>query len=343
MTSENRDMDLSKRYAKLSEYGDPLEQLDQVINWKIFMPLIEKAFRRERKSPAGRKPYNKLMMFKVLIIQTLYNLSDGQTEYQIRDRLSFTRFLKLDLLSEVPDEKTIWLYREVLSKGGVLEKLFERFENYLENHGYAAELGSIIDASIVEAPRQRNSRDENRAIKEGKIPESMKSEENSYRQKDVEARWTKKNNETYYGYKNHINVDTKNKLIRKYRVTSASAPDIRELKNLLNPHNDYNRVWADSAYYSSEIEQLLKEQGYISRIIKKHPKKYPKWSAQDRENKRRARIRKRIEHVFGFMTNSMNKMFIRTIGLARAKAKISLMNLVYNLCRYKQLYQASTA
>jgi IS5 family transposase len=161
-------LDLTRRYEKLSEYGDPLERLDAVMDWKIFMPLISKAFKRQRKSPAGRKPYNRLMMFKILILQALYNLSDGQTEYQLRDRLSFIRFLGLKLSEEVPDEKTIWNYREVLVKGEVFDKLFAKFNRYLEKKGYSASNGTIIDASFVEAPKQRNSK----GTKKGQISES---------------------------------------------------------------------------------------------------------------------------------------------------------------------------
>jgi IS5 family transposase len=337
------EIDLSGRYAKLSEHGDPLERLDKVIDWKIFVPLIEKAFWRERKSPAGRKPYNRLMMFKVLVLQALYNLADGQTEYQIRDRLSFIRFLKLGLTDEVPDEKTIWSYREVLIQGGMLEKLFERFNNYLEKRGYGASLGSIIDASIVEVPKQRNSREVNKQIKNGEVPECIMRNKNIERQKDVHARWTMKNGKTYYGYKDHINADAKYKLIRKFEVTAASTPDIKCFENLLDDKNDFNRVWADSAYYSEQSEKLLDERGLVSRLIHRCQSHYPEGSDQDRENRRRAKVRKRVEHVFGFMENSMHRMFIRSIGIARAKAKICLMNLTYNLCRFEQINRLGVA
>ena len=198
-------------------------------------------------------------------------------------------------------------------------------------------MGSIIDASIVEVPKQRNSRDTNKKIKEGEIPESLMRNKNVMHQKDIHARWTMKNNKTYYGYKDHIMVDTKHKLIRKYEVTSASTPDIKCFKQLLDKKNDFNRVWADSAYYSDKVEKMLLNNGFVSRLIKRHQSHYPVGSDRDRENKRRAKVRKRVEHVFGFMENSMNRMFIRTIGITRAKAKICLMNLTYNLCRFEQL------
>ena len=163
--------DLQDRYDQLSQGGDPLERLNKVMEWKQFLPLINRAFDKTRKSAAGRKPYNRVMMFKVLVLQSLYNLSDHQVEFQIRDRLSFMRFLELSLHEKIPDEKTLWSYREVLVNGGVIQKLFQKFNGYLERQGFQAKGGSLIDATLVEVPRQRNSRDENAQIKEGETPE----------------------------------------------------------------------------------------------------------------------------------------------------------------------------
>jgi IS5 family transposase len=330
--------DLSDRYEQISRMKDPLEKLNEVIDWKVFLPLLNRALEKQRKSAAGRKPYNRLLMFKILILQSLYNLSDHQVEYQIRDRLSFMRFLGLQFEDCVPDEKTLWSFREVLVESNMLEKIFNRFNRYLNEKGFGAESGTLIDASIVEVPKQRNSRDDNHKIKDGKIPESFQKNSNRLRQKDVDARWVKKLGENYYGYKNHVNVDAKHKLIRAYEVSAASKGDIHHLKSLLKkaPQKD-KRVWADSAYYSQEMERDLSRLGYESRVIHRYRSHQPEWSRKDRENKRRAKIRKRVEHVFGLMENSLGGKFIRTIGLLRAKAKIGLMNLVHNCCRYEQL------
>src|SRR3989338_11188099 len=151
------------------------------------------------------------MMFKILLLQGLYNLSDAQTEYQIKDRLSFMRFLGLSLGDVIPDEKTIWSYREVLSETNMLGRLFKRFDHYLATQGLFAEFGHIVDATIVEAPKQRNTRDENAEIKSGKTPESFTENPNKLRQKDLDARWLVKSGRTHYGYKNHVNIDVKNK------------------------------------------------------------------------------------------------------------------------------------
>lgn len=334
---------VSKRLEKLSASGDPLERLSLAMDWKIFLPLLEETFKKERKSEAGRKAYPLLLMFKTLILQSLYNLSDHQTEYQIRDRLSFTRFLGLGLEENTPDEKTIWLFRETLIKAGVIDKLFQRFDEYLFGQGYTAELGTIVDASIISVPKQRNSREENEKIKGGETPETFSEKPNVLRQKDVDARWTQKNNQNYYGYKNHVGIDAKHKIVRTYDVTPANTGDITSFDNLLDPNNSDKKVWGDKAYFSAEKEEQLAAQGYESRVIKRTPKEATAWSDSVRENTRRSKTRVRVEHVFGFMSNSMGAKLVRTIGLVRAKGKIVLTNLVYNICRFEQMERLGIA
>ena len=133
--------DIAKRYAGLDAKNDPLARIDEVVLWAAFRPRLETVWRRrpeERKSPAGRKPWDAVVMFKAIVLCELYNLSDDQVEYQLRDRLSFMRFLGLGLEDKVPDAKTVWLYREQLARAGVIETLFEDFDGYLEQQGYLA-------------------------------------------------------------------------------------------------------------------------------------------------------------------------------------------------------------
>jgi len=243
-------LDWQIRFKQLDNGGDPLPRIQTMVDWKLFRPLLEVVRDKERKSNAGRKPFDVVLMFKALILQSLYNLSDEQTEFQIRDRLSFMRFLDLSLGDDVPDAKTIWLFREQLTETGVIEKAFDQFEAYLCEQGFSARKGQIVDASIVPVPRQRNSREENKRIKQGEVPEDWS--EQKKRQKDTDARWTKKNGQNYYGYKNHIDVDVKHKLIRSYEVTSASVHDSQVFEGLLDEDNSSRDVWADSAYRSEE-------------------------------------------------------------------------------------------
>jgi IS5 family transposase len=328
------------RLEKLSKQGDPLEKLNAVINWEIFRNELERCFSKEPKGPGGRDPFDYVFMFKILILQRLYNLSDAQMQYQILDRLSFQRFLGQGLYGEVPDEKTIWLFRENLTKKGIIEKLFDCYKGELEKQGLITNHGSIIDASFVEVPRQRNSRDENATIKGGKIPEEWQEDPHKLRQKDVDARWTKKNDETYYGYKDHVKVDTDSKLIKAYEVTDASVHDSQVVGQLLDKTDAGTDLHADSAYRSAEIEQTLQERRVRSRIHEKAYRDQPLTNAQIRSNRAKSRIRARVEHVFAHITNSMNGFNIRSIGNSRARSIIGLINLAYNIVRSVQLQGA---
>ena len=200
------------------------------------------------------------------MLQSLHNLSDEQTEFLIRDRLSFMRFLDLGLEDAVPDATTIWLFREALAQAGLVEKLFDRFGQHLEAKGYIARGGQIVDASIVSAPKQRNTREENAAIKAGQTPEDWEQTRAKNAQKDKDARWTKKHGRSYFGYKNHIGVDKAHKLIRKWAASDASPHDSQKLDDIPDDANTGKAVWADSAYRSAEIEARLRAKGYKSRI-----------------------------------------------------------------------------
>ena len=172
----------------LSKQGDPLEKLDSVIRWKIFLPLLKKALKKDKKSNAGRPSYDYLMMFKVLLLQRMYNLSDAQMQFQILDRYTFKRFLGISDENAIPDEKAIWLYRESLTNAGVIEKLFEKFNTFLDYKGFKAKKGQLVDASFVEVPKQRNSREENEELKNGETPHEWKENPSKDKQKDKESK-----------------------------------------------------------------------------------------------------------------------------------------------------------
>ncbi len=328
--------DVEYKLAELSAMGDPLEKLNNAINWGHFKPVLNKVFRKARKSNAGRPPFDYVMMFKVLVLQTMYNLSDAQVQFQIIDRHTFKRFLGICNENQIPDEKTVWAFREALTQAGAAKKLFEMFDRYLNEAGYKAQQGQIIDASFVEVPRQRNTRDENGQINQGIIPEKWLENPSKVSQKDVDARWTKKNDQTFYGYKNHVNVDVKGKLIREYSVTPANVHDSQELESILDNDNTGNGVWADSAYRSEDLEKVLKKRKLKSHVHRKSYRNNPLSEFQNQRNKEKSRIRARIEHIFGWMENTTGSL-IRCIGQLRAATKIGLMNLVYNMNRYRYL------
>ncbi len=331
--------DFEFRERELDKNGDPLVQLNKVIPWEEFRAELETIRAKERKSNAGRKPYDVILMFQILVLQSLYNLSDDATEFQILDRLSFMRFLGLDLGDDVPDAKTIWLFREQLKEGQRVERLFERFDTYLRQHGFVARKGQIIDATLVEAPRQRNSREENEKIKQGETPEGWSDAKG--RQKDIDARWTQKNGRNHYGYKNHVSVDVEHKLIRKWDVSDAALHDHEVFEGLLDETNSSRDVWADSAYRSADHVDLLKERGFRENLQRKGCRNRKLTPREKQGNRTRSKIRSRVEHVFGLQVQRAGNLVVRTIGKARVRAKIGLRNLAFNLTRYVFLTRAA--
>ena len=320
----------------INKHQPPLQKLNKVIDWEMFRFPIEEAFSIEPKGLGGRPPFDRLMMFKILILQRYYNLSDEQTEFQIKDRLSFMQFLGIQIGDSVPDEKTVWLFKEKLKEKNLSQKLFELFTQTLISNSIVAKEGSIIDASFVNVPRQRNSRQENADIKKDAIPLEFGKNKAKLIQKDCDARWVTKNKERHYGYKNHINADMKTKLITKFSTSSAAPHDSTETENLLNESD--NIAYADSAYRSGKIETYLESIKCKSHIHEKGYRNKPLEKQQELHNHMKSRIRSRVEHVFGFMTNSMhNGLNLKTIGKKRIDSLIGLLNLTYNLFRYEQL------
>jgi transposase, IS5 family len=330
--------DLENRYNHLSKSGDPLERLNRAIDWELFRSTLEQVDNKERKSGAGRKPTDRVRMFKMLILQSKYNLSDEQLEYQVTDRLSFARFIGVDLSGGVPDAKTVWAFRDALKEEKLWEGLLLRFEQALLELGVKLNSGQIIDASFVPVPIQRNKSDENERIKAGETPEQWGAQAAKLRQKDVDARWTKKGSVSHYGYKNHVNVDAATKLITAHTTTSAQVHDSQELNTLVRPAEQGGKtLHADSAYRSEDAEGDLAQRGIESQIHERAYRNQPLSAEQKASNTIKSKVRARVEHVFGAMENSMGGMHLRSIGLARAKVGVALKNLTYNLCRVEVL------
>jgi len=325
-----------ERFAELTKLGDPLILLNEKINWESFRPIL-KQIRIENPDNiknAGRKPFDEVMMFRVIILQSLYGLSDDQMEYQLKDRRSFERFVSgSETLYQMPDAKTIWLYKERFKEHGIARKAFRKFNHQLEKANLMAHSGQIMDASFVEVPRQRNSRDDNKHIKEeGTHPQEWS--DNKKRQKDVDARWTEKNKQKHFGYKNHIAADKKRKFITNYEVTSAEVHDSRPLFCLLGKARTKNEpVWGDSAYRSEEIEKGLSKKGFISKIHEKGYRGRPLTKRQKASNTIKSRIRARIEHIFGSI-HWFGGNYMRCIGIDRITEAVGMINLAYNMKRY---------
>ena len=325
---------LAERLAHISAQGDPLERLNAVIDWSMFQPVLDRVFPPiPAKGPGGRPAYDKLLLCQVLVLQRLYQLSDEATQYQILDRLSFQRFLSLNLSDPVPDQNTIREFREALQKAQAFPSLFELFRAHLTRQGLLPREGVIIDASFVEVPRQRNSRAENALIKEGETPADWSAKKRAH--KDVEARWTKKNDQTFYGYKDHLKVNRTTKLIETAVVTAASVHDSQAADELVQTGDGV--MYGDSAYAGEPLQEQMDRKGVDTVVVQKAGRGRQLNRTERKENRAISRIRARVEHTFAVMSGQAGRIFQRYIGRARNAAAIQMMNLCYNLKRYETI------
>lgn len=340
---------LSDHLKRLSQDGDPLEVLEATVDFEYFRGWLVEGLGYGDGSKGGRPPFDPVSMFKVLILQAQHNLSDAKMEFMIRDRLSWMRFLGFELGGSMPDENTIRHFRNRITETGTLKRVMKAFDWQLKKKGYIPMSGQIVDATLVPAPKQRNTEDEKQAIKDGKTArEIWPDEPNKAAQKDTNARWTLKIGGKIryrpdgtplpqialpvFGYKSHISIDRRFGFIREATVTSASNADGRQLKNLVSKDNTAGDVWADSAYRSQSNEKWLNRNMMTSRIHRRKPAGKSMPEATARANAKKSSVRARVEHVFAHQKNCFG-LFIRTIGLARAEAKLTLANLAFNFDR----------
>jgi IS5 family transposase len=344
--------DVDERLRELSAKGDALERITAVVGFEMFRPELERAVPRSDSTKGGRPAFDHVLMFKVLLLQAMHTLSDVRCECLIKDRLSFMRFLGLGLADPVPDANTIWTFREALKRAGAVEGLFQQFDIALRATGYLAMSGQIVDASIVAAPKQRNTQAERAAIKAGRVPEGWAERPAKLRQKDRDARWTVKVSKAKpredgtpqadlavpaFGYKNHVSIDRRHRLIRRWITTDAAAHEGARLGDLIDPDNTASAVWADTSYRSARNEALLAGRGLVSRLHRKKPRGRPMAARTRRANARKSAMRAAVEHVFAHQKGPMG-LVVRTIGLARAQVKIGLANLAYNMRRFVWLH-----
>ena len=323
--------------------------LDATVDFEYFRGWLIEGLSYSNGRKGGRPPFDPVSMFKALILQAQHNLSDAKMEFMIRDRLSWMRFLGFDLGGPTPDENTIRLFRNKLTATGTLERVMKAFDWQLHKKDYIPIGGQIVDASLVPAPKQRNTEDEKAAIKTGKAAKEIWPDEpNKAAQKDTNARWTLKIGGKIrfrpygtpllqlalpvFGYKSHIVIDRRYGFIRESAVTSAADADGRMLKRLVTTDNTSSEVWADTAYRSRQNEEWLASKMLTSRIHRRKPKGKPMSKATARANGKKSSVRARVEHVFAHQKMRFG-LFIRTIGLARAEAKLTLANIAYNFDR----------
>ena len=340
---------LSEHLERLSKIGDPLEVLDTAVDFEHFRGWLVEGLGYGDGSKGGRPAFDPVSMFNALILQAQHNLSDAKMEFMIRDRLSWMRFLGFDLGGSTPDENTIRMFRNKLTETGTLKRVMKAFDWQLQKKGYIPMSGQIIDASLVPAPKQRNMEDEKAAIKAGKSAAQIWPDEpNKAAQKDTDARWTLKIGGkiryrpdgtplpqialSVYGYRSHIAIDRRFGFIRGSAATSASHADGGCCRDWLQRRIPPSEVWADSAYRSRKNEKWLASKMLVSRIHHRKPQGRSMPQPVARANARKTSIRAAIEYIFAHQKTRFG-LFIRTIGIARAEAKLTLANIGYNFDR----------
>ena len=315
--------------TQLDRLGDPLQEMEAVIDFAALAAEVQKLCPQKEQPKGGRPPYPIETMVRIVVLKRLYGLSDEQMEFQLLDRTSFKRFCGLEHSRAIPDRTTIWLFENRLGQAGA-HALFEAVKRQIERKGYIARGGQIVDATLVRAPRQRLSRQEQALVAQKAMPIEWKPAKR--RQKDLDATWTKKHGKSYYGYKLSVCVDRKHKLIRRLKTDTASTHDVQHLDWLIDSGNTCRDLYADRGYASKEREEALQAKGYRPQIQRKAKPKRPLSQRQKQRNTRIARIRARVEHVFAAI-EAMGGKTIRTIGQARADFALTLMAVCYNIRR----------
>ena len=357
-----------KIYGRLDKMNDPLVKLDAIMDWTPFIAIIDEIRPdKTKEGSGGRPPIRSSVLFKGLLIAEIYNLSDQQLEYQITDRASFARFCEIGLGNASPDANTFWLLREKLKETGKYDDLFKALLDALSDNGLEYSKCAIVDATFVDAPRNRRLRKEQRELLkerdkepqielpfeldkerieclEAHLPETDRTMSHVLRQTDIDARWAKKGEEFHYGYKDHVVVDVQTKLIIAHEVTAANVHDSQKLADIVP--EDTETVYDDAGYVGEEIDCKLKEKCPDVEHFTSAKAKKNKPLTQEQRNYNReivARIRARGEHVFGRMTYCMGGLTVRLIGIARAKCQIALRGFAYNIMRYLTLVKLGKA
>ena len=341
---------LSDHLEKVRQGDNTLEIVEELVDFEGLRGLLTERLGYGDKPQGGRPPFDCVAMAKLLLLQHWNNLSDEKTEYMVRDRLSWMKFLGFKLGRATPDENTIRHFRNRLTETETLPLVHEFFKQQLGRNGFRPQGGQIVDGTIVEVPRQRFTKEEKQAIKEGKSArEIWPDKPNKAAQKDVDARWVsrikgkagtgsdgKPGQQTVvskFGFSLGLSVDVDNKLVHGFGVFPANVHDSRILKDIVHFDNEDPRVLGDKAFPSKENEKFLEDNGFTNELMQKKPKDEEMPEEIARSNAKIAKERSRVEHVFGHMKYCRG-LTIRTIGLARAQTKLSLSVLAYNIDRF---------
>lgn len=322
----------------ISKYKEDNASVDNTMSHDhddvILKPFTESSCPRSKYSRknAGRPSYDPIIFFKIFILQILFNLSDAMVHKYILDRQSFLAFLDIDV-TLVPSSKTIWKYRELFIKAGVFELINILTMQHIAQLDEVKNSDSIaIDSSFTNVPIQRNTRDENKVIKDGNGDQLWNDQPAKKRQKDIDSRWTQKGGHRYYGYKLHIAVCCLTKLITSMLTTAACVHDSQVIAPLVREEDHGKSLYADSAYSGKKQIDEIKQLNVKPAVCEKGKRNTPLTDEQKKNNREKSKTRARVEHVFAQIAH-WDGDILRTIGKKRADSYHHMLVWCYNIKR----------
>lgn len=307
-----------------------LDKINNIIDWKPIEDILKKRYKKVA-SADGRPAYPPLPMFKLLLLQRWYNLSDPQLEETLNDRISFIRFSGFSFTSPLPDHSTICRFRNTLSELNLFEPLFNEIIRQLESKGIIIKQGAIVDATIIESSRRPKKVVD--TIAEDRKEETTYKPDNITYSDDKDAAWIKKGKRAYYGYKGHICVDKKDGFIIGAHITPANTSDTKELERLIDesnlPHN--SAVIADKGYASEENRTLLKNKKLKDLIMYKAKRNNPITPIQKAINRLISSVRYKVEQTIGILKRCYNFFRMRYKGTDKGNMEFLITAMAFNL------------
>ncbi len=328
--------ELAKILKRLGRLGTLVPRLFKSFDFEDYRSFISgRLYVEERRSNAGRPPFDCVMMLKILLLQRWHNLTPVEMETVLYSP-DVWQFLGIRSYAETPKTSTIWRYRERFAEAGILDGIVHRVTLGAHARGLDIMSGELAaDSTFFLVPVQRNSRDENKAIKGGQGGELWAECPAVRRHKDTEARWGSKHGTYVYGYKLHIIIDVRTKMVLGWSVTPGNVHDSKGLEPLLDPAFAGRDLYVDAGYVG--MEGLCAEYGIKAHICEKATGGHPLTHDQKVRNKLLSKIRCRVEHAFGFMEQSLHGKVVRTVGIGRAKANLAMCCFLWNMERLSVL------
>jgi transposase, IS5 family len=288
-----------------------LQEMDQIIPWSSLVSLIEPHY---PKAGNGRKPMNLLLMLRLYCLQQWYNLSDPAMEEAVYDRISFQRFLRIDLmLDRIPDETTILHFRHLLEERGLTNQIFELVNAYLQEKGLIMKKGTIVDATIIRSPS---------------------STKNQEQKRDPEMSSTRKNGQYYFGMKVHAGVDAKSGLAHSLVVTTAKKADIKVYPELL--HGQEEAIFGDKAYCSDVEKHYAREAEVFWGVLDRRKPNKDLSVRQKKKNRILSGVRCKVEFIFHVIKSLWGHAKTRYRGLDKNRCHWEMLATLANLYRSRK-------